>query len=182
MSKKITKAHVIGKSQNRTALGMMTAYIAMHPSIASIDELRNQFPMKGICPDAGIEHLFFSESEINELMTTGKDWFVNGNACFTKEGEWLVLGNGDKVAFNKMWSAKSLARLQEVLTAHAITGEVDKAIKTATGYEIRYEYADDMPQVSQASSQAKPKSSTAVIVVGVVLVFVVLAWIVMKFM
>lgn len=181
--KKITKAHVIGKSQNRTALGLMSAYIAMHPSIASTDELRNHFPMKDICPDAGIEHLFFSESEINELIATGKDWFVNGNACFTKEGEWLMLSNGDKVAFNKMWSGKSLARLQAVLTDRAITGEVDKAIKPAIGYEISYEYVDDVPQTSKVSSQvAKPKSSTAVIVVGVVLVFAVLAWIAMKFM
>ncbi len=137
--KKITKAHIVGKFQNRTALGMMTAYIAMHPSIASVDELRNQFPMKDICPDAGIEHLFFSESEINELMTTGKDWFVNGNACFTKEGEWLVLGNGEKVAFNKVWSAKSLEKLQLVLAEYGITGEVGEADKSAAGFEICFE-------------------------------------------
>lgn len=176
------KARVTAKFQNRIALGMMTVYVAMHPELTLAD-LKKQFPMKDICPDAGIEHLFFSESEINELIATGKDWFVNGNACFTKEGEWLMLSNGDKIAFNKMWSGKSLARLQAVLTDRAITGEVDKAIKPAIGYEIGYEYVDDVPQTSQASSQvAKPKSSTAVIVVGVVLVFAVLAWIAMKFM
>ncbi len=133
------KARVTAKFQNRIALGMMTVYVAMHPELTLAD-LKKQFPMKGICPDAGIEHLFFSESEINELVATGKDWFVNGNACFTKDGEWLVLGNGDKVAFNKMWSAKSLAQLQAELAQFGIVGgvgDVDKS-QTVAGFEVVY--------------------------------------------
>ncbi|OOS22976.1 hypothetical protein [Moraxella pluranimalium] len=133
------KARVAAKFQNRIALGMMTVYVAMHPELTLAD-LKKQFPMKGICPDAGIEHLFFSESEINELVATGKDWFVNGNACFTKDGEWLVLGNGDKVAFNKMWSAKSLAQLKAELAQFGIVGgvgDVDKS-QTVAGFEVVY--------------------------------------------
>lgn len=140
MSKKITKAQVIGKSQNRTALGMMAAFVAMHPSVTAA-ELRTKFPKSPICPDAGIDHLFYTESEFAEQTS---DWFVNGNACFTKDGEWLTLGNGQKVAFNKVWTSGSLERLQAEMAKFGITGSVGTVSKSApAGYEIRYEYAEE---------------------------------------
>lgn len=133
------EVQVTGKFQNRTALGMMAAYVALNPSLTA-EELNEQFPMKEICPDAGVEKLFFSEDEIDELIASGNEWFINGNACFDKDGEWLELGNGQKVAFNKVWTAKSLEKLQAALAEHGITGEVGSVDKSAVaGYAIDFD-------------------------------------------
>lgn len=140
MSKKITKAHVVGKTQNRTALGMMAAFVAKNPTVTAA-QLRAKFPKASIAPDAGIDHLFYTESEYKQETS---DWFVNGNAVFTKEGEWLTLGNGQKVAFNKVWTASSLSTLQNALASEGITGAVGTVSKSApAGYEVRYEYAEE---------------------------------------
>ncbi len=137
----ITQANVIGKSQNRTALGMMAAYLKMHPQ-TTLMELKTQFPKQRVCPDAGVSELFYTADDIAHEKQANNSWFINDNACFTKNDEWLVLGNGQKVAFSKMWTAASLARLQKELSRFDIYGEVGKVSGNHLGYHIDYEYAE----------------------------------------
>lgn len=138
---KITRADVHGKSQNRTALGMMHAYLTMFPNV-SLDRLKSEFSKQAVCPDAGVGQLFFTIEEIEAGIASGNTWFVEDGAAFTKEGEWLTLKNGQKLAFNKMWTANSLAILQKHMEQYQIFAQVDKALKSPTGFKIDYQYQE----------------------------------------
>lgn len=149
MAQQIIGASVVGKSQNRTALGMMHAFVKIHPSVTAM-ELKTQFSKQKVCPDTGISQLFYTPDEIEqEKLGTKSEWFTKGNACFVADGEWLVLGNGEKLAFNKVWTATSLALLEQELAKFNITGTVNgKLSGTQTGFSIRYDY-DNHEEESQ---------------------------------
>ncbi|MFC0819461.1 hypothetical protein [Moraxella marmotae] len=136
----ITQANVIGRSQNRTALGMMAAYLKMHPN-TTLGQLNAKFPKQKIAPDCGIGKLFYSLDEIEQEKREGNQWFIVGNACFVADDEWLVLSSGQKVAFNKVWTANSLALLQKELAKSSIYGEVGSVQKgVPAGFVVNYEY------------------------------------------
>lgn len=142
----ITRANVIGKSQNRTALGMINAYLKMYPN-TTVHELRAKFSKKSVCPDAGIADIFYTPNEIEQEIKNKADWFVNGNALFTADDEWLILNNGQKIAFNKMWTAKSLTLLQQAMAKYHIYGEVGSVPKgMPAGFIVNYQYADKAEQ------------------------------------
>lgn len=151
MSRQIIGASVAGKAQNRTALGMMHAFIKMHPNL-SLAELNSRFP-KSTYSDIGIERVFYTADEIeHEKNVNQSDWFIKGNACFVGDGEWLTLGNGQKVAFNKVWTATSLAKLQAEMAKSNITGTVNNKLSgTQAGFDIRYDY-----ETHQEKSQGLP--------------------------
>lgn len=140
----ITQATVIGKSQNRTALGMMKAYLTMYPS-TTLTELNTRFSKQKVCPDTGIAKLFYTADEIEqEKQGSRAEWFDSGNACFVADGEWLSLANGQQVAFNKVWTGSSLALLQKELAKSHIYGEVGSVPKgNPAGFVINYEYAEE---------------------------------------
>lgn len=142
--REIVQANVIGKSQNRTALGMMAAFIKMHPNATNTD-LKAYFSKQKVCPDAGakVGELFYTAQDIEHEKATGNALFVNDGACFTKHDEWLSLGNGEKVAFFKIWSAQSLALLQNDMAKFGIYGEVGTPTQAHTaGYAINYKYEE----------------------------------------
>ena len=57
-----SKVRVYGKAQNRTALGIMHAYLVMYPQ-ATVEDLRKAFPRADINPDSGVDEIFQHESE-----------------------------------------------------------------------------------------------------------------------
>ena len=80
------KAFVTGRTQNRTALGIIAAYIELYPN-TSLSELNNLFSKSEVCPDAGIDKLFYTTKEIENEKKNGWEWFQKDQACFTQEGE-----------------------------------------------------------------------------------------------
>lgn len=143
MAREIIGASVVGKSQNRTALGMIHAFVTMYPNVTAM-ELNTQFSKQKVCPDTGINQLFYTSDEIEqEKLGTKSEWFTKGNACFVDNGEWLILGNGQKLAFNKVWTATSLALLEQEMAKFNIIGTVDKKLgDTQAGFSIRYDYEE----------------------------------------
>lgn len=140
--RQIIGASVVGKSQNRTALGMMRAFLAMFPE-TTLDELYHRFSKENVCPDLGMDKLFFSLEELEAGRATGNPWFVNDGVAFTKAGEWLTLSDGQQIAFNKMWTAKSLELLKADMATSNIFGDVDVADKEErTGFRVTYEYEE----------------------------------------
>ena len=135
------KAFVTGRTQNRTALGIIAAYLELYPN-TSLSELNNLFSKSEVCPDAGIDKLFYTTKEIEYEKKNGWEWFQKDQACFTQDGEWLKV-KGSKVAFCKMWTAPSLAKLQRKAEKYGITaqvGEIPKGSKDySVGYTIKYE-------------------------------------------
>lgn len=99
------KIRVYGKAQNRTALGIAHAYMAMHPH-ATLEDLRKAFP-NSLNPDASVKENFIHAEE--------KGSAFNWNGYFKGEDELLTMGDGCKVAMVSMWTKPSFERL----VAHA---------------------------------------------------------------
>lgn len=125
------KIKVYGKTQNRTALGIIHAYQVMYPN-ASIDDLRNAFP-KSLCPDSGVKELFLPVAEAETFNT-------KMSLYFTKPDEVLDLQDGTKAAMSQVWSKSSLEKL--INHARAMGIEVAAPEKAGdynpAGYRIEY--------------------------------------------
>lgn len=93
------RVRVYGKAQNRTALGIMHAYMTMYPQ-AKMEDLQKAFP-DSLNPDCGVKRNFaFSDEKGNAAS-----WFFMG------EDELLTMGDGKKVAVVTMWTKASFQRL-----------------------------------------------------------------------
>ena len=101
----VNKVRVYGKAQNRTALGIMHAYMVMYPQ-ATMEDLQKAFPNE-LNPDSGVKKNFVKAGE------KGTD--ANWDGFFQKEDELLTMGDGSQVAVVKMWTKASFDRL----VAHA---------------------------------------------------------------
>ena len=101
----VNKVRVYGKAQNRTALGIMHAYMVMYPQ-ATMEDLEKAFPNE-LNPDSGVK--------INFVRAGEKGTDANWDGFFQKEDELLTMGDGQKVAVVKMWTKPSFERL----VAHA---------------------------------------------------------------
>lgn len=101
----VNKVRVYGKAQNRTALGIMHAYMVMYPQ-ATMEDLQKAFPNE-LNTDSGVK--------INFVRAGEKGTDANWDGFFQKEDELLTMGDGTKVAVVKMWTKPSFERL----VAHA---------------------------------------------------------------
>ena len=95
------KVRVYGKAQNRTALGIMHAYMVMYPQ-SKLEDIQKAFP-DTLNPDSGVKKNFIYAEE----KGTTADW----NGFFKKEEELLTMGDGRKVAVVSMWTKPSFERL-----------------------------------------------------------------------
>ena len=105
MESATAKVRVYGKAQNRTALGIVHAYMVMYPH-ATIEDLRKAFP-GSINPDSGVKDLFIYAEEDG----SSPDW----NGYFKGEDELVTTGDGKKVAVAMLWTKPSFERM----VAHA---------------------------------------------------------------
>ena len=97
----MAKIKVYGKAQNRIALGIIHAYMVMHPTTTLI-ELRNAFP-NSLNPDSGVKENFIYA---DEKVTT-----ANWDGYFKADEEILTMGDSSKVSVVKMWTKPSLERI-----------------------------------------------------------------------
>ena len=85
---------VYAKAQNRTALGIMHAYMLMNPQ-ATLADLRKAFP-NSLNPDRGVPEVFIYAEE----KGTEHDW----DGFFKAEDEVLAMGDDRQVSVVKMWT------------------------------------------------------------------------------
>ena len=120
-----SKIKVYGKAQNRTALGIVNAYVLMNPD-ATLEDLRNAFP-NSLCPDKGVAENFLPADEAaarNEKMSL----------YFAKPDEVITLRDGTKVALAQVWSKSSFDRIVEQGKLFDIeVAEFDKTMKGEKG-------------------------------------------------
>ena len=95
------RVRVYGKAQNRTALGIMHAYMVMYPQ-TKLEEIRKAFPDE-LNPDSGVK----KNIEYAEDKGTTADW----NGFFKEPDELLKMGDGKKVSVVSMWTKPSFERL-----------------------------------------------------------------------
>lgn len=129
-----TKVKVYGKAQNRIALGIINAYMEIHPE-ADLNELTKAFP-DGINPDCGSKQLFMTEDDINEHVENGEEWYASPRGYFVKKNEWLIMPDGERVGFVSMWSKPSLERLVEQAAEYGI--EVVESDEKRGTYRLEY--------------------------------------------
>lgn len=98
------RVRVYGKAQNRTALGIMHAYMTMYPQ-AKMDDLKKAFP-DSLNPNSGPNVNFVYLEDKGPDPSNSWDW-----KFFKKEDELLVMGDGRKVGVVNTWTKDSFERL-----------------------------------------------------------------------
>lgn len=123
-----SKVKVTGKSQNRTALGIIHAYCKMNPGV-NLEGLRKAFP-NSVCPDAGVKELFLPIDEAEQFNT-------KMSLYFTKAGEPVVLADGSTIALAQVWSKSSLDKILTQAANYDITAsDPDKSVNTPAGFTV----------------------------------------------
>ncbi len=130
----LNKIRVHGKAQNRTVLGIVNAYLVMHPQ-ATLEELKTAFP-DSLNPDSGVRINFVDMRNINESQP--EKW----NGFFTADDELLHLADGSTVALVKMWTKPSFDRIVAKAAEYGIEiasfSEADKGFGRKGGYRLEY--------------------------------------------
>lgn len=124
------KIKVIAKAQNRTALGIMHAYMVMFPE-STLEDLRRAFPLT-INPDRGVDQTFIYADQ----QGSSENW----NGFFKNPDELLTLADGRKVAVETMWTKPSLERLLATAKKFGIVAAppADGEKIPAPGFRIEY--------------------------------------------
>ncbi len=129
----LIKVH--GKAQNRTALGIMHAYLEIHPD-CTLADLKAAFP-DSLNPDSGVKVNFKTQAEVQKQMAE-MDW----KGYFTDEDCLLKLKNGEKVAVVSMWTKPSFDRLVERAKEYGIViasfEAAEKGFGKKGGYYLEY--------------------------------------------
>ena len=119
---------VYAKMQNRMALGILHAYMALHPE-TDLDALREIFP-NTLCPDRGVSELFIDREKALARDSTWKGYF-------SEKSEALKLSDGQMIAVNCTWTRNSLDRLK----GKAATLGIEVASREA--FDEAYPYMKD---------------------------------------
>jgi len=100
-----SKVRVYGKAQNRTALGIVNAYLVMYPH-ATLEDLRKAFPDRlNNWKIKGKESMMFvSDKEKDLLLSKYGDVSVYEENFLSKPEEVLKLQDGTKVAIRMGWT------------------------------------------------------------------------------
>lgn len=137
------KIQVIGKAQNRIALGIAHAYLKMYPK-STLDDLVRAFP-NSLNSDSGVRAIFVEKDKINTVCSE------NWNGFFTNDNTILKLKNGREVVFVSMWTKKSYDNFVNKAKEYGI--EIEKLEKSAglpdEGFIIK-----DLRQSCKKSSKA----------------------------
>lgn len=143
----VNKVRVLGKAQNRTALGIMHAYMIIYPQ-ATIEDLRKAFP-NSLNPDGGVPEIFIFNNEINQ----DSDW----KGHFKEEEELLTTGDGKKVAVIYTWTKASFERLVKHAEQYGIEIEkfekAEKGFGKKGGFELKYLNGWTPPAPAQKKSK-----------------------------
>lgn len=165
------KIRVYGKAQNRTALGIMHAYLTMYPH-ATLEDMKKAFP-DSLNPDSGVKINFVDLKEIKSVQS--EDW----NGFFTDEECLLHLQDGRKVAVVSMWTKPSFERLVNWAKQYGIVvAKFEAADKGGKKGGYRLEYLNGyVPPVPEEKSKSK---LWVIILVLVIVVAALLGWLFMR--
>jgi outer membrane protein OmpA-like peptidoglycan-associated protein len=95
------KIRVYGKDQNRTALGIINAYLTLNPN-ASLADLQRAFPYS-LNPTGTVKETIVPISE-----AAGKP-----NEFFEKPDELITLKNGQKASLKYLWEKPNFEKIKE---------------------------------------------------------------------
>ena len=142
------KIRVYGKAQNRTALGIMHAYLTMYPH-ATLEDFQKAFP-NSLNPDSGVKVNFIDVAEI--AKTQNPNW----SGFFTDEECLLKLQDGRKIAVVSMWTKSSFERLIDWAKQYDIEiakfEAAEKGFGKKGGYKLEFlnGYIPPIPEKSKS--------------------------------
>ena len=126
-----TKIRVHGKSQSRTALGIINAYLTLNPD-STLSDLRQAFP-PSLNPKSFTDNIIVPEKE-----TQGHE-----KLSFEREDELIVLKNGERLALVELWKKEDF----DAICEHAKQYGIEVAeIEGTTPFEkgsYKLEYLDE---------------------------------------
>lgn len=144
------KIRVHGKAQNRTALGIVNAYLVLFPK-ATLEDLKQAFP-DSLNPDSGVRINFVDMKKVDSVNPE------NWNGFFTAEDEVLHLADGTTVAVVKMWTKPSFERLVNKAAEYGIEiasfEQAEKGFGRKGGFTLEY-INGWTPAVEEAKSKSK---------------------------
>jgi len=159
----VSKVRVYGKAQNRTALGIMNAYMVMYPQ-ATMEDLKKAFPVE-LNPDSGVKKNFV---EAGDKGTT-----ANWDGFFQNNDELLTMGDGSKVAVVKMWTKPSFERLVEHAKQYGIeVAKFEEAEKGGIKGSFRLEYLNGY--VPPAPAHKKSKAWLWILIAAIIIIVLAL--------
>lgn len=130
-----TYIKVHAKAQNRTALGIMHAYLAINPN-CTLADMKAAFPWP-LNTNIESQYIFKTLAEIVKQMQR-VDW----NGYFTDNECLLKFKDGTKAAVNQMWTGENLDKLVKCAKEYGIAVEdaegIDKSLYKKTGYYLEY--------------------------------------------
>ena len=135
-----TKVIVKGKARSRIALGIVTAYLRLHPN-TTLAALKDVFP-DSICPKAAAPLRSITPLGVFQPLEVVQALPEQGlsAAHYTAEGELLNTADGVAIAVTKSWTPTAFNALTAAAAAYGIKAAVvDKATKWSTGvYELEF--------------------------------------------
>ena len=135
-----SKIRVYGKSQSRTVLGIINAYLKLYPN-STLSDLQSAFP-KSLNPKSFTDNIIVSEKE-----TKGQE-----KQFFEREDELIVLKNGERLALVEVWPKEDYDAISEHAKQYGIeVAKIEESKPFEKGsYEL--EYLDDFVPPEEISS------------------------------
>jgi len=163
-----SKVRVYGKAQNRTALGIVNAYLIMYPH-ATKEDLEKAFPLE-LQPKGTWNSLFRTETEYNEHVANQGLWFG-------EKDERLKLQDGSEVIFLKLWPKDKFENIVNHAKQYDIEiAEFTEGVKGEKG-GYRLEYLNGyVPPVPVVVSAGMPIWLKALIGILAVVIIALLLW------
>ncbi|MCL1943827.1 MAG: OmpA family protein [Candidatus Azobacteroides sp.] len=124
------KIRVYGKSQSRTALGIINAYLKLHPD-STLSDLQQAFP-QSLNPKGFTDNIIVPKEEAQKEG--------NEKLFFEREDELVVLKNGEKLALVEHWNKDEFDAICEHAKQYGIdVAEVEETKPFEKGsYELEY--------------------------------------------
>lgn len=142
------KVKVIGKAQNRIALGIVKAWVKMNPR-ADLSALKQAFP-HSLNPDSGVKANFITEEAYNNREN--KEW----KGYFAAPEEVITLGK-ERIVVVSMWTKNSYDRIVEKAATYGIAVEKNESlVKTSKlGFKIECLNGYKFPKVGECLNDNK---------------------------
>jgi hypothetical protein len=166
-----SKVRVYGKAQNRTALGIVNAYLVMYPH-ATKEDLEKAFPLE-LQPKGTWNSLFRTETEYNEHVANQGLWFG-------EKDERLKLQDGSEVIFLKLWPKDKFENIVNHAKQYDIEiAEFTEGVKGEKG-GFRLEYLNGYVPPVPVVSTGMPMWLKALIAILVLAMIALLLWLFLR--
>jgi len=122
------KIRVYGKSQSRTALGIINAYLKLYPD-STLSDLQQAFP-KSLNPKSFTDNIIVPAEEAKK----------HEKQFFEKDDELVVLKNGRKLSLVELWTKEDYDAISEHAKQYGIeVAEIEETKPFEKGsYELEY--------------------------------------------